>query len=336
MKGRLGVYDKKPFDPEVNQIDGLYHQYTHATANGGNLQQERMIKDKRRSLDRAVWYSYQAAEIKKVDAADGTPARALINPNKLKPDYDDKVLSIGFEYNIKCGDVFEWVGTNTHWIVYLQDITELAYFRGDIRKCTYEIAWEDENGKHTTYAAIKGPAETKILSTIYRTGSADLPNYSLSLVMPANEDTLKYFTRYSKFYLKNYSTCWRVEAVDSFSVPGVLEVHATEYYSNTMEDDVKEGIVGGLIVEPENPNSIEEEYKIKGETFIKVKKTYLYAFNGAISDYWKVDSKFPVELTPDPHDPRKVSVKWTQSFSGQFELYYGDNYHKTIIVESLF
>mgnify|MGYP007119926101 FL=1 len=25
--------------------------------------------------------------------------RALINPNKLKQDYDDKIISIGFEYN---------------------------------------------------------------------------------------------------------------------------------------------------------------------------------------------------------------------------------------------
>jgi hypothetical protein len=78
-----------------------------------------MIKDKRRSLDYAVWNSYQAAEIVKVDAADRKPVRALINPNKLKQDYDDKVLSVGFEYNIKCGDVFEWLGTKTYWLVYL-------------------------------------------------------------------------------------------------------------------------------------------------------------------------------------------------------------------------
>jgi hypothetical protein len=77
-------------------------------------------------------------------------------------DYDDKILSVGFEHNFKCGDVFKWIGTNTYWLIYLQDLTELAYFRGDIRKCSYEIAWEDENGKHSTYAAIRGPVETKI------------------------------------------------------------------------------------------------------------------------------------------------------------------------------
>jgi hypothetical protein len=41
-----------------------------------------MIKDKRRSLDRAVWYSYQAAEISR--AGYNECVRALINPNKVK------------------------------------------------------------------------------------------------------------------------------------------------------------------------------------------------------------------------------------------------------------
>jgi hypothetical protein len=35
----------------------------------------------------------------------------------------------------------------------------LAYFRGDIRKCSYEIELEDGS---KTYAAIRGPVETKI------------------------------------------------------------------------------------------------------------------------------------------------------------------------------
>ena len=86
---------------------------------GGNLQQERMIKDKRRSLDHAVWYSYQGASVLKTDAENRTPVRALINPNKLKQDYDDKIISVGFEYNFRCGDVFEWLGTNTKWLIYL-------------------------------------------------------------------------------------------------------------------------------------------------------------------------------------------------------------------------
>lgn len=335
MKGRLGVYEKEPFNAEGGEIDGVHHQYTRMQANGGNLQQERMIKDKRRSLDRAVQYSYQAAEIKKLNAFDNELIRALINPNKLKPDYDDKILSVGFEYGFKCGDVFEWVGTNTHWIVYLQDMTELAYFRGDIRKCTYEIAWADESGNHITYAAVRGPVETRINSSISHNAIIDSPNYTLSFIIPQNEDTLKYFTRYNKFYLKGDTTCWRIEAVDRFSSPGIIEVHAIEYYSNEIEDDVKNGVVGGLIPEAESPNTQQQEYKIQGETFIKPKRTYEYEFNGFISTYWIVDEKVPVKLTANPKDPRKVSLQWISNYSGQFELTYGE-YSKTIVVESLF
>lgn len=336
LQGRLGVYDKQPFDPDDTTISGVHQQYLHAQANGGNSQQERMIKDKRRSLDRAVWYSYQAAEIVKVDADERKPVRALINPNKLKQDYDDKILSVGFEYDIHCGDVFEWLGTNTHWLVYLQDTTELAYFRGDIRKCSYEIAWKDENDVlHSTYAAIRGPVETKINSSIRHGIIMDTPNYSLSLLMPKNEDTLNCFKRYSKFYLQGDTTCWRVEATDAYSSPGILEVTACEYYANETEDDIKNGIVGDLIVKPESPNTPTQEIQILGETFIKVKKTYEFIFNGSVAADWFVDKKYPVELIPSTIDPRRVSVKWTSSYSGQFELHYGD-YSKTIIVESLF
>ena len=78
-----------------------------------------MIKDKRRSLDRAIWNSYQGAEVVKIDAEDKKPVQVLINPNKLKQDYDDKILSVGYEYEFEPGTVFEWLGTDTYWLVYL-------------------------------------------------------------------------------------------------------------------------------------------------------------------------------------------------------------------------
>jgi hypothetical protein len=48
---------------------------------------------------------------------------------------------------------------------------------------------------------------------------------------------------------------------------------------------------------------------------------------------WSVDEKLPVIL--DVKDPKTVNIQWDNSFSGQFDLHYGD-YKKTIIVESLF
>ena len=60
---------------------------------GGN-QQQRMNKDKLRGLKKALLYSYQAATLV---TEDGREYRCLINPDKLKNDYDQKILSIPFE-----------------------------------------------------------------------------------------------------------------------------------------------------------------------------------------------------------------------------------------------
>ena len=334
MKGRLGVYDKRPFNSNTNSVDGVEDQHIRLQQAGGNRQQERMIKDKRRSLDSAVWFSYQGAEVLKTDAEDRKPVRALINPNKLKQDYDDKIISIGYEHDFTPGTIFEWVGTNTYWLVYLQDLTELAYFRGDIRKCSYEIKWEDEEGNlHHTYAAVRGPVETKI-NFIQKHGiSVDSPNHSLNILMPKTEEALEYFKRYTKFYLQGDDTCWRVEATDWISMPGVLEVTAVEYFANEDEDDIEAGIVGGLIEEVVDPN--EDNERIIGETFIKPKKIYVYEFEGILQSEWTVEKDCPVTLIKDLDHTRRISVRWEPGYSGQFELYYG-KHSKTIVVESLF
>ena len=108
------------------------------------------MKDKLRSLKRALLYSYQAAT---AILSDGKEFRCLINPDKNKPAYDNKILSIPYkdiclnaprmgktsegeiDIDIKPGDVFIWKETNTHWLVYLEYIEEDAYFRSEIRRC---------------------------------------------------------------------------------------------------------------------------------------------------------------------------------------------------------
>lgn len=292
---------------------------------GGN-QQERMIKDKRETLDRVVLYSYQGATVRKIDTTDSVPA--LINPNQLKQDYDDKIISVGYEYNFKPGDVFEWERTGTKWLIYLQDLTELAYFKGNIRKCNYEIKWKDSKSNiKSTFAAIIGPKETKIDSTQTNGISLDSPNHSLNLLLPMNDDTLNQFKRYSEFYLQNI--CWRVEATDTISMPGVLEINAVEYYKNETADDVEKGIVDGLIVE-EIPEPASGE--IEGEIFIKPKRTYTYKYTGSLDSSWTYDAKLPLEVKVNG---KEITLKWTKTYTGQFVLKYADE-EKTIVVESLF
>lgn len=372
MGSRLGIVGPPPKPQEgENQtvehvqgisLDGLNHQGTLLKYGGGFPQQDRMILDKKRSLDRALKYSYQGAFIKKVDDsavpwpidrgdASNTPKiRALINPNKLKPDYDDKIISVPYEHGFKAGDVFEWCNTDTKWLITSQNKTELAYFRGDIRRCNYKLRWVDENREvHECYAATRGPVETKINFIQKSQISVDTPNHSLNILLPKRRDVLEYFKRYSKFYIGSSlydedpnefpQVCFRVEATDWVSTPGVFELTAVEYYSNDGEDDIESGLVGALLPEkPKNPNPEVIENKIIGDTFIKPKQVYTYRFNGfALASHWDIDSeKYPdVKYEINPNDVKEIRLMWDNPYSGQFEIGFM-GVVKTIVVESLF
>ena len=313
--------------------NGLQIMKTRLDMRGGASQQARMIKDKRSTLDKAVLYSYQGAQVQKIGAPELAPA--LINPNKVLQDYDEKTLSIGFEYGYSVGDVFEWANTGTKWLIYLQDLTELAYFKGDIRRCSYAISWDDDAGvRHTTYAAIKGPTQNKI-SSIQRSGfSMDIPNYTINLLLPQTKEVLEQFQRYSKFYLKGISgpdsdICWRVEALDCISTPGILEVYANEYYANDDTDDIEAGIVGGLIIDP---STEEIKSQIIGDTFIKPKKFYTFSYSGSDEAVWGYNNKLPMEVEVNG---KEIRIKWNTTYGGQFDLSYGDS-KRTIVVDSLF
>ena len=341
-----------------SQFAGIRQMQQRLGVEGGDVQQDRMIHDKRWTLDHATKYSYQAAQVKHLDRTHSAPA--LMNPNKLKPDYDDKVLSVGFEYQFQPGDVFEWCNTGTKWLIYLQDLTELAYFKGDVRKCSYEVQWLDDNGElQHTYLAVRGPVETKIDYMQKNGKSVDNPNYSINFMMPKNEATLQYFKRYARFYLQNTApgspyVCWRVEAVDNISMQGVIQINAIEYYANKTEDDIENGIVNGKKNEADAKEleeinkqdntplmkgtllkaSVEEPSKgdIVGETIIRPNIAYTYMYTGGDVNEWTVKSNGLVKYKITG---KRIQVKWTQTYGGKFEIAYG-NKRKTIIVKSLF
>lgn len=352
LKERYGDIDLP--DYHRSTVSGVHNMNLRLQQSGGFAQQDRMIRDKRRALNKSLKYSYQAALVKKyipddAEVMDGErespPVRALINPNKLKLDYDDKIISIGFEHGFKSGDVFEWCNTHTYWLIKTQELTELAYFRADIRRCTQRIKFLDENKiEHTVFAAVRGPVETRI-DFIQKHGLyVDVPNHSLNILMPKNSHTLKYFQRYNKFYLTDAdapdnTTCWRIETTDSISTPGVLEINAVEYFANEQEDDVENGLVGALISEPIDPTPVSQDtiIFINGDTFIKPKMEYIYTLGREYPLPWKVEKGVPVKLEPfvDENNFTCVKVKWLSTYSGQFDLMIGD-YQKTIVVESLF
>lgn len=315
---------------------------------GGIHQEDRMIRDKQRTLHRALLYSYQAASIEMVqknsevleldpsgvdvDMGIFGEVRALINPDKVKQDYDDKIVSIDYEHGYEPGDVFEWKKTGTQWIIYTQEITEDAYFRGEIRRCRYKIRFKDQNGNWcATYAAIRGPVETQINSIQKNQERIDVPNLSLNILMPRNEKTLHAFDRYSEFIFAG--KCWRVEAPDSISMKNIIEVNAEENYWNDTTDDLEKEMKDGLVFEPADPTP---DSKIIGETFIKPKIAATYSVDVTDGE-WKILEDVPACLRATGN--QTATVTWNKTTSGQFTLQWvkgNDVREKVVVVESLY
>lgn len=304
-----------------------------------------MIKDKYNTFLKTLQYSYQGCDVELAQSyldlrpQENVPQyRALINPDKTKQDYDDKILSIDYNTNFNPGDVFRWINTDTHWIIYTRQLGEDAYFRGEIRRCRYKIKFKDENNEVCfAWAAIRGPIETQIESIQKNQVRLDLPNLGLNILMPRNEKTMRAFDRYSEFLFAG--KCWRVQAPDSISMENVLEINAEEYYIDRDTDDKIEELKNGLVIEPIDPTP---ETVVTGNTFIKPKiaETYIAPEAGGT---WSAEGdqgqKVPVCIKLD-EDAKTAEVTWQKILSGNFYLIWtsasGVVDKKYIAVESLF
>ena len=310
---------------------------------GGIKQEDRMIKDKYRTFLKSLKYSYQGCDVSLIqpfssclqDGQNSTEEfpryRALINPDKVKQDYDDKILSIDYETKYTSGDIFYWVGTQSYWIIYLEQLTEDAYFRGEIRRCRYQIKFRDENGDiFATWASIRGPIETQIDSIQKSQIRVDRPNLSLNILIPQNDKTLKAFNRYSEFILDG--KCWRVEAIDTISMKNIIEVNAEEYF---IDKDTDNDVKNGLIVDPVDPTP---ESEIQGQTFIKPKIEEEYRVNESGGKWCVIEPKnAPVDFISTSN--QSVKLVWQKMTSGQFTLQWSKDdktITKVIVVESLF
>lgn len=337
---------------------------------GGIAQEDRMIKGKYNTFLKALKYSYQACDVQLIqhwnkcyeDDYDPNSAlirnnpicRALINPDKTKQDYDDKILSIDYNHGFGPGDVFRWVIRNkriidgveiesdddryTSWLIYLPALNEDAYFRSEIRICRYIIKFKDEQGKTKyTWAAIRGPVETQIDSIQKNQIRLDVPNLTLNILLPRNDDTLPIFDRYTRFLFAGRA--WKVSTSDSISMRNIIEITAIEDYINEDKDDQEHEIVDGLIIETVDPNPPNKD-SILGETFIMPNTRQIYEVSHS-GGTWNVKTKNgecpPVYV--EPIDERHVAITWRKVVSGEFILAWSNQHvtlEKTIIVESLF
>ena len=274
-------------------MSALENMKTRLDYNGGIAQIARMNADKLRSLKRAMTASYQAAT---AILADGREFKCLINPDKIKNTYDNKILSIPFEdvclnaskkgttsqgivpINLKAGDVFTWKENGSQWLVYLQRLEETAYFRSEIRKCNKTI--EINGNKYPVY--VRGPEQ---LTIDWQKGNLEMfnkENYTLLMYITKNEETLDYFHRFTKIEIDGLP--WEVQAVDSIATEGIIEVSLKETYKNTIEKEIKEEEEEIIIPE-------KKDIYIKGFNKTLPYEEYLYEIIGTKDEgVWEISN----------------------------------------------
>lgn len=211
-------------------MSGLDRMKKRMEWEGGATSDGRNVKGKLLSFNSALWNSYQAEWIT-LDSEEGenkTRYRCLINPDKLKENYDQKEISIDFSAGLQEGQTFYWERTNTHWLVYLQRYEEEAYFRAQIRRCDYKF------NKYWIY--LRGPVETALIWKQKHQIEINDLNYSILFYIEKNEETVEMFSRFKIIKFDGHN--WRVAATDKYSQPGLIEVYLEEYFDNSMEDDM--------------------------------------------------------------------------------------------------
>lgn len=276
----------------------------------GKTQEDRLINGKRWSITKPLLYSYQSVTISlpvKPDFSETRDFRALLNPNKLNMDYDNKILSIPYkdiqlnrpragktsagqvDTNIKCGDVFYVKETDTYWLVYLQMLQERAYFRAEVRLCE-QIVNINDVPYHVYW---KGPTQLTIDWKSKNGSIWNNLNYSAVMLITKDENTLEFFHRFAKIEIAN--EMWEVQAVNKDSGDGVIQVALEEAYNNTIEKENKK-IQQELLLQQEEikKQELSPEAYIEGPNQVKPYDVVTYKIVGLPYEQdavWKISNK---------------------------------------------
>ena len=311
---------------------------------GGKSQQDRMIKDKLKSMESAIGRSYQSAIFKKYPDLN-EEYKGLFNPVTQTLTYDTKLISINYNSGYKIGDIFLWKDTGTYWICYSQDLTELAYFRGSCRRCNHKVRWVNGDKEVLeTYISVVGPTQPDFRT--YEPGfsiSVDSITADLVVLTSDNEQNKKYFNQYQRFVLNGFT--YKIHQIDTLSLPGIIKMYCVQVESNLIEDDVEENLSNKWNIQPiipEHPTS----YGIDGPTTIK--PLFPYSFESVYDGIWFIlenkdiqSSKFklPLKAANDEWAKHRIVLTWDSPKSGGFTLCYemknGTVFKKYVVVESL-
>ena len=287
--------------------------------------------------------------------------RCLINHDKLKVDYEDKIISIPFfeppiggvdpiETDFHNGTVFKWVHGNkqewtpdTYWIVYMQYSQETAYFRAQIRKADeqVEIITIDSQGNENsvTYRGwMTGPNETTALWHTKKNVTWNDMNYTKLLYITKDEDTLAFFQRFDRIIINGQP--WEVQAYnDSYSTSkgadgssGIIRVALKETYTST-DEFVKESLNAAAQAKAEQDayDAAHTDTRIDGPTVVKPYEVIKYTAKNFEDDgtvrEWSLYGTSLAKIIRTSVDGLTITVEVQTGFSNKegFFVNYGNS-----------
>lgn len=302
---------------------------------------------------------YVAALNNVIADKEGNYFRCLINHDKLKVDYEDKIISIPFientvsidpvqdnddwvETNFHNGTVFKWIHGNkeewvpdTYWIVYMQYSEETAYFRGEIRKADEEITIivinDDGTESEKTYRGwMTGPNEETLMWNVKKGIVWNDMNYTKKLYITKDEDTLAYFKRFDRVIINGKS--WEIQAYNdnyssSASNPdsGIIRVALKETYTST-DQQIREM----------NAADQSTDSEITGPDVLAPYDEVKFSAKGAAAAEWEVNiaDNNIISYSIDDNNDLNIVVLTTKAYRKGFDIKYGD-LKKHIIIKSL-
>lgn len=326
----------------MSSLDNLKNRINY---NGGAKQESRMNLDKLRSLKKALLYSYQSQT---AILTDGREFRCLINHDKLKEDYDDKIISIPYkdiclnaedrvgktsegeqEIGMKVGDTFTWKETDTRWIVIQEILEENAYFRATIRKAEDEIII---NGK--TYYGYLGKWTRGTLWHTKGLNSWSEMGYEVVLYITRDETTEEFFHRFQKITIRD--RLWEVQFVNDLSSETMLIVYMKETFTNEF-DPVTNTTIEDNAETPEIEVPSVGSAAIKGLDSLYPFDKAIYTIENADNGTWAVSNASKVKIEDQTSQQVKITIITAKS--GIIDLIYKqegkEDIVKTITIKSL-
>lgn len=287
--------------------------------------------------------------------------RCLINHDKLKVDYEDKIISIPFyepaigqvdpvQTNFHNGTVFKWVHGNkeewtpdTYWIVYMQYSEETAYFRAQIRKADQEIEIitidQEGNESSVTYRGwMTGPNETTALWNVKKNVTWNDLNYTKLLYITKDEDTLAFFQRFDRIIINGKP--WEVQAYnESYSTSktagtdtGIIRVALKETYTSA-DQFVKETLDAAAQAKADKTqyDATHTDARIDGPTIVKPYDVLTFTAKNfepkyddqdrEIKQYWTLYGTTLARIIKQSIDGKTITVEVTTGTSNKNGFY---------------